>query len=191
MTDLKDFTEGDLAQEEELFLGDAEVDELAGYLTSLLAKPKKEITTEEEEAALDITVGFDDLDSLLADSMTNISKKAEVTRARKALHRGNVIGEERAKLQAIVAKWELEKEWNVVGADALFEVQQCKCGNVQHHFLGFFQKQEHRTSKITRWLAAVDGVRTLEDLTKGIKEELFEVPVCIKCAVKQGWGVAV
>ena len=180
---------------EELFLSEEDEGELAGLLRAMAPAPLRTIPSEEEEnetaTSTSLIMDFADLDSLLAESITTSTKKAEVIRARKALQRGNVIGAERAKLQAIVAKWELEREWNVVGQDALFETQQCKCGNVQYHFLGFFQKQQHRTSAITPWLTVDEGTRTLEELPRGIKEELFQVPICIKCAVRSGWGVPV
>ena len=157
------------------------------------------ITTTEEEQELDqqaeasANFGDDlsDLDALLGESLELRKGKFEVSAARKALRRNNHTGTERALLMAIVSRWEIAREWEVEGQDAVFEAQRCACcGNIQHHFLGVFQRQKSKAEpNCYRWLSSDHASYVTAELSRGIKEDFSEVPMCIKCSVKQGWGV--
>lgn len=136
---------------------------------------------------------FMSLDDLLADAMSAVSNAAKlkteaasVRAARKTLasSASQLNTTDRDLLKAIVASWEITREWTATANTAMFDVQQCNCGSHHSHFTGFFQQQEHRHSKISRWIQAPSS----SDLPKNRKENCTDVGICGDCAATQGWG---
>jgi len=126
-----------------------------------------------------------DLEKLLNESMSRKSDEKRIKEARRSLGNGGITPAERLALQEMVKEWELKREWTPVFDTLMFDVQECTyCGSKHSHFTGAFQQQEHKKSKITRWVAS--GVRC--NLPKNRKENITHVSICSDCADLQGWG---
>jgi hypothetical protein len=127
--------------------------------------------------------GFD-LNKLLCDSLRAKDDAKRVTEARKRLAAGGLDTAERDATRALVAKWEIEREWNATSNTMMLEVQHCAhCGSQHKHFVGLFQQQEHKTSKISRWVKASLDPK----LGKNVKENVSHTGICATCAPLQGW----
>lgn len=126
-----------------------------------------------------------DLNKLLNESLSAKSDQQKVKAARRKLASGAAEAEEREALAELVRSWELRREWKPVANTIMFEVQHCThCGTEHKHLVGFFQQQEHRTSKISRWLKAAEDVA----LPKNQKENTSYIAICAECCAAAGWG---
>lgn len=127
---------------------------------------------------------FDDLDQLLKESLSSKSDAKRVQSARRALASKSATDSEREELSKLVAEWELKREWTPVSNTIMFEAQRCcNCGSAHEHFIGFFQRQEHKVSKITRWVKAVHN----DSLGKEVKISESPVGICSNCRSSRGW----
>lgn len=125
-----------------------------------------------------------DLDKLLNESMSAKADAKKIQEARKRLASKGLILAERELLIAIVRGWERKREWTPSANVLMFDVQYCTaCGGVHKHFQGFFQQQEHKTSKISRWIQAEIEV----ELPKALKETIVQVGICSACCTEKGW----
>ena len=127
---------------------------------------------------------LDELNQLLAESMSAKEDARKVKEARKALASKGTLESEREELKRLVAQWELKREWTPVANTIMFDVQHCtNCGTQHKHFTGLFQRQEHKVSKITRW------IRSVEDsaLPKEVKESTAYAGICSGCCSNLGW----
>lgn len=130
-------------------------------------------------AALD---PLDDLDALLAESLSHKAKEERHKRNREAQKRGfvGISKEEAAEINEQVRQWELEREWRPDSNLAIFTRQTCVCGTQSLTFSRFMQHQVHREKvTVARWVktpAVVIGIPTL-----GAVEDKA-VCVCAECA---------
>lgn len=128
---------------------------------------------------------FAGLDKLLRESLHAGEEAKRVKAARRALAEGGITKAEREANAALVQAWELKREWTPIAYTIMFNTQQCShCGSEHRHFVGIFQQQEHKTSKIARWVPT--GAHT-HDLPKNRKENIENVGVCCGCA-QRVWG---
>lgn len=125
------------------------------------------------------------LDDLLADSVQAIEGKVKLKINRKKLLDTRVQGAERAGIEAENRLWELAREWKAVANVVIFNTQYCNCCGGQHSVLsGYFERQDHRTSKISRWQAVG---KMNESLRKESKHTESVVAVCVDCAEESAW----
>lgn len=126
-----------------------------------------------------------ELNALLFESLNAKKDALRVREARKTLANGGMSPADRDATAAMVKEWELKREWTPRSNTMILDVQHCtNCGKKHSHFLGLFQGQEHKTSKITRWVSAAPVV----GLPKVLKEQVNHVAICIGCAPAQGWN---
>jgi hypothetical protein len=119
--------------------------------------------------------------------MTAVRQEQATKEARKRLARGDVGEAERLAIEATVRKWDMERVWTAEASVAWFAVQQCACGGKHKHFVGYFQRQSHRTSKIMRWQRTDASGVMLSNLPKELKEEIEQVTICSECCGISGW----
>lgn len=132
------------------------------------------------------TTALDFIDELLLDGAAVRAEKEAVRAARASLARGNLLQTEREELQRIVAGWEMSKEWEPVADEVHFSVQLCSsCSTRQSHYIGQFQKQQHRHHAIERWVRA--DTSTKANLPKGRKEFVTATSLCENCCADYGW----
>jgi hypothetical protein len=127
-----------------------------------------------------------DLNNLLNESLNRKKEMGEVKAARRKLASGGADGEEEKEaLAELIRSWELRREWTPVANTIMFEVQHCThCGAEHKHLTGLFQRQEHRTSKISRWVRAAEDVA----LPKTQKDNVSYIAICADCCEALGWG---
>jgi hypothetical protein len=134
-----------------------------------------------------------DLDGLLAESMAERSLAELVKENRKRLAGGKVLDSaERAAIQQQIRDWEARREWQPVADIVMFSRQMCQnCGAYHHNFLGYYQQQQHRTSKIERWIKStkpvIEGLGKEIPLPRDSKYEDSIVDLCHKCGDQLGW----
>lgn len=158
-------------------------------LTALQDFTGEELTTEDQVVA-SLEEEFC-LDTLLSDSLLAVAKDQTVKDARKKLTKGGMDELERAYIEAIVHKWELERLWDMQASVMLFEVQHCtNCGAKHHHFAGYFQRQSHKTSKIMRWQKIDASQVAASSLPKERKEDVVAVTACHSCCDWEPQSVA-
>lgn len=128
------------------------------------------------------------LDDLLADSMQQKKDAEAVKLARSLLAKGGVPAESRKRMEEQIRSHEMKVQWTAKAAVAMFDRQWCaECGLCHIHFLGFFQRQEHKTSKIARWLKSPK--EQMGALPKETKYEDTEVETCEECALLAGYPI--
>jgi hypothetical protein len=127
-----------------------------------------------------------DLDSLLDESIKLRAEAGNIKGAREALAKGGMSAAERDAVQATVRAWELRREWTPVASTLLFSRQMCQtCKSFHTHTLGYFQKQQHRTTGIMRWIAAIKPID--KSLPREAKYEDSLVAICHECADLEDW----
>ena len=98
--------------------------------------------------------GAGTLDDLLGEAMSIRTEAEEARVLRKALYSGMIPKEEKAATEAKIRQWELKREWVPAADVVMFTVQTCKhCGTSHSHFQGYFVRQQHKESNVSRWLA--------------------------------------
>jgi len=129
-----------------------------------------------------------DLEKLLNESLSRKADEKRIKEARRSLSQGGITPAERQAMREMVQDWELKREWNPKFNTLMLDVLECThCGSKHKHFVGTFQQQEHKTSKVTRWVTS--GV--VCQLPKNLKENVTHVGICSDCADMQGWEGAV
>ena len=126
-----------------------------------------------------------DLDSLLTESVELHSAKQSLKTARKQLASGLTNGETRAEIEAKIREWEAKSEWKPAAVVAMFTTQVCKCGSRHTLFAGIFQRQTHRTSTASRWVAERTPAHL--NLPKEQKHSDVDVAFCLCCVEAQGF----
>lgn len=128
------------------------------------------------------------LEDLLADSM-KLKRDGEGAKlARALLAKGGLEVEARMRMQADVRAYELKVEWRSLSAVAIFRRQWCDaCGLCHIQFVGYFQRQKHRNSKIDRWVKST--AQGMEGLPKETKYEEEAVEICEECAALAGYPI--
>ena len=91
---------------------------------------------------------------------------------------------EREALRALVHSWELQEEWSLVGAAALWLLHECKCGSKNATFGSLLEQHQHRTQPASRRWVRVTALPA--DLEPVVLYQRVETPVCPLCAVSKG-----
>ena len=144
---------------------------------------------EDLNADLALTSGSDfSLDDLLAESMADKRKADEVKGARVAVAKGGLSQADKDALTASIRSWEAKREWHPQASVVMFARQQCLgCGQFHTQFLGWFQRQKHRTSQIERW---IPSIKPHDDkLARESKYQDSHAEVCEDCAEHLGFEV--
>lgn len=130
-----------------------------------------------------------DLDSMIAEGLGAKQKAREIKLARKKLAVGGITTAERDLYKQLVEEWELKREWTPAASVIMFDTQWCtNCGTSHRHFIGFYQRQDHKTSKISRWIAS--PMRDSLQLPREVKEITETIPVCSSCCAAAGWPLS-
>lgn len=128
------------------------------------------------------------LDDLLAESMAEKRKADDVKVARVSVAKGGLSQADKDALTASIRSWEAKREWLPQAAVVMFARQQCLgCGQFHTQFLGWFQRQQHRTSKIERW---IPSIKPHDDkLLRESKYQDSHAEMCEDCAEHLGFDV--
>ena len=130
--------------------------------------------------------GFDDLESLLQESLSTIKDRAFVKEGRKKLAQGKYNTAEKAAIDAKIKEWEMAREWKPAANVAMFNTQSCRCGSRHAVFSGWFQRQHHRKSSIDRWVRPeAEPLSSLPNERQDL--ELAQTTICATCAPAQGF----
>lgn len=151
------------------------------------APADQELTVVTEAELASGPVELDDLEALLAESLSARSLEARVKADRKRLAAGagDLSPEEREKLRATILRWETDYEWQPLAFVALVEEQVCShCAARATHFIGLYQRQQsrrdesaHRFVLWTPQLVVGDAARLPREHARRHRE----VPVCGSC----------
>ena len=128
---------------------------------------------------------FSDLDDLLAEAVELKSAAANAKAARKSLSAGLCSSAERAETEAKIREWESRTEWKAAAAVAMFNAQRCSCGGTHTVFAGIFQRQEHKTSKVNRWIREETPAHLKLPYEHKVNWE--SVGICITCVGAAGF----
>jgi hypothetical protein len=157
---------------------------------ALSALPESPIDLLEDlNADLALTMAKDtSLDDLLAESMAEKRKADDVKAARFSVANCKMPQAERDALTASIRSWEAKREWLPQAAVVMFTRQQCLgCGQFHTQFLGWFQRQKHRTSQIDRW---IPSIKPHDDkLLRESKYQDSHAEMCQDCAEHLGFDV--
>lgn len=137
--------------------------------------------------------GFDDLDSLLNESVGLVKAAKEVKAAKLTLKRSSSIMDptERQFIEAKVAAWEAAHTWKTLELVAVFRRQACACGSVHETFSHFMHHQQHRTDAFAqRWVSATFGPDSDEQsLPRNVAFTDSIIPMCRFCASDSGFDL--
>lgn len=137
---------------------------------------------------------FDDLDSLLDESVTLVKAAKEVKAAKLTLKRSSSVMDatERQFIEAKVAAWEAEHTWKTLELVAVFRRQVCACGAVHKTFSHFMHHQQHRTDAFAqRWISAAFGPDSKEStLPRSVAFTDSIIPLCAHCSSENGFDLA-
>lgn len=144
---------------------------------------------EDLNADLALTASNDfSLDDLLAESMAEKRKSDEVKVARLSIAKGGLPQADRDALTESIRSWEARREWRPQAAVVMFSRQLCSgCGQYHTQFLGWFQRQTHRSSNIDRW---IPSIKPHDD--KLLRESKYQdsyAETCEDCAEHLGFEV--
>lgn len=129
------------------------------------------------------------LEGLLKESLQSKRDAESVKTARALLARGGVDPESRKNMTDSIRAWEVKREWTAVASVAMFHRQFCgECDLYHVTFAGYYQRQEHRTTKIQRWVQATKDLRSVP-LPKECKYEDSICELCEECAGKAGYPI--
>lgn len=147
------------------------------------------------EEAQSKTEDFDDLDSLLNESVSLVKAAKEVKAAKLTLKRSSSIMDatERQFIEAKVAAWEAENTWKTIGLVAVFRYQTCSCGSFHRTFSHFMHHQQHRTDPFAkRWVSAAIGAAIEQEaLPKSVIYMTATTEICSLCAFDKGFDLLV
>lgn len=137
---------------------------------------------------------FDDLDSLLNESVSLVREAKAVKESRSALKRSGSVMDatERQFIEAKVAEWEARNTWRTIELVAVFRRQSCACGTAHRTFSHFMHHQQHRSDAFAqRWVSAAYGVEASDDaaLPRAVAYTDSIVPICEYCAEHGGFDL--
>ena len=129
------------------------------------------------------------LDDLMSESIVERKSREDVKAARALLAGSTKLSlEERNAIQQSVRSFELKREWIPQASVVMFARQQCQsCGDFHKTFLGFFQRQTHKHTKIDRWIASTRPTDTF--LSRESKYQDSHCELCENCAEVMGFDV--
>lgn len=157
--------------------------------TNLLHEPMHPSADADLDDLLKSSMEEFSLDDLLKESLAQKRDEASVKAARSIVAKGGIDPEARKSMEASIRSWEMKREWNAEADVAMYQRQFCqKCDNYHVTFLGLFQRQSHRTSKVARWVPA-GTVPAVKGLQKEAKYEDAMALMCEDCARDAGYPV--
>ena len=123
----------------------------------------------------------DDLDALMAESLSYKEKELAVKRAYAAARKGfsGFSAEEAAACNAIVRAWDTEQNWIPVQDLAVYHRFTCNCGECHYVFSRFMQRQDHKRNGSARWVT-VEEIDV--DLPRASAVQDFTCAMCTECA---------
>lgn len=126
------------------------------------------------------------LTDLLEESYQEQKEQVEAKKARKVLASGGLTGVERQEIEQKVLEWETKAEWTPTADVMTFDIQVCQtCGSQHSHYVGRFQKQQHKQMKLSRY---VKWATVKEAKLPKVKDETKTgVPVCSECCGDVGF----
>ncbi len=129
------------------------------------------------------------LDSLLEESMAARKDAVSVKAARSLLSGpAKVEPEARKAMEESIRAWEAKREWDTKAGVAAYTRQFCETCDCYHTtFSGFFHRQAHRNSKVSRWVRCEK--EQMLALPKEVKYEDEICPMCEDCAKAAGFPV--
>jgi len=129
------------------------------------------------------------LDDLLCESLAERKTTESVKAARQLLAGSTKLSsDEREAIQQSVRSWEVKREWLPQASVVMFSRQQCQgCGEFHKTFLGFFQRQTHKHTKVDRWIASTKPTDT--SLARESKYQDSHCELCEDCAELMGYDV--
>lgn len=127
------------------------------------------------------TAPVDDLDALMAESLSYKEKELAAKRAYAAARKGfsGFSAEEAAACNAIVQAWDTEQNWIPVQDLAVYHRFTCNCGECHHVFHRFMQRQDHKRNGSARWVTVVESDG---DLPRAAAVQDFKTLICTECA---------
>jgi hypothetical protein len=159
---------------------DAQLEDL---LDAPARKPQPDAAEPDEPDA-----DFDDLNALLAESLTTVKETAEAKIARERLKRGGITAEERRADAERIAAWEAKHEWLDVANVGQFSRFSCGCGTSYTVFTQLMVRQRHRHLRDSfRWQQQQTAQAALPNETV-IAD--YPVKTCAGCADSKGWIMA-
>lgn len=128
------------------------------------------------------------LDDLLAESLAERKSHEEVKAGRAMLARGGLGAADTAAINNAVRDWESKREWHPKAAVVMFSRQKCLgCGQFHTQFLGFYERQRHRSSSLDRWIKHFRPVT--DQLPRESKYQDSYAEMCEDCAEHLGFEV--
>jgi len=130
---------------------------------------------------------FLDLSDLLSESMEQKTAREAEKELRKRVSRGNLPQTELAESQALLRRWDNQREWKRSKNVLVFNRQRCKsCGAYHQTLDGFFEQYTNNRLNNTTKMTAVQHFE-LPDLQKDVEYRDSEVQICHLCADTTGW----
>jgi hypothetical protein len=130
---------------------------------------------------------FLDLGDLLSESMEQKTAREAEKELRKRVSRGNLPQAELAESQAILRRWDNQREWKRSKNLLVFNRQRCTgCGAYHQTLDGFFEQYTNTRLSNTVKMTAVQTFE-LPDLQKDVEYRDSEVAICHLCADIGGW----
>jgi len=127
-----------------------------------------------------------DLDALLTESVEIRAAQQNLKTARKAVALTSATPEERAAIESKIREWEAKSEWKPAAVVAMFTKQECTCcGSIHSTFAGIFQRQEHRTNTLSRWVR--EKTPSHLNLPREQKHNVEHTAFCVLCADAAGF----
>lgn len=129
----------------------------------------------------------DDLDALMAESLSYKEKELAAKRAYAAARKGfsGFSAEEAAACNAIVQAWDTEQNWVPAQDLAVYHRFTCLCGECHHVFHHFMQRQDHKRNGSARWVTVTESDG---DLPRAAAVQDFETLICTECADIYGFA---
>ena len=128
---------------------------------------------------------IDSLDALLGESLEVAAASKALKENRKKLSDGRLNAEEKQEIAAKIREWEATSEWKPAAVAVMFMTQACSCGGRHTFFQGVFQRQEHRSTKVMRWIKAETPAHL--NLPKEQKHTTEAVGLCVDCVDAAGF----
>lgn len=132
--------------------------------------------------------GFDELDSLLSESLASVRESAAAKAAKERMKRGGLSAAEQAADAERIRRWELAHEWRPEANAALFERLTCRCGSHSTIFKQLLQRQVHRHLRSSQRWQAVAASRA--DLPNEVIFKEVKTAMCPACASAAGFDLS-
>lgn len=128
------------------------------------------------------------LDSLLSESLQEAAATHQAKVARATIANGAIAKADSEALTALVRQWETRREWLPKAAVVMWSRQRCQCcGRDSVQFLGWYQRQSHRSNGSDRWVQSFRP--TDAKLPRESKYQDAFAETCELCAEAEGFEI--